>query len=529
MPKILIGDSLSKEGIKILQQGPGFEVDYKPDITPEELKSIIPQYDALVVRSRTKVPKDVIDVADRLKLIGRAGAGVDTIDVEAATKKGIIVMNTPGGNTISTAELAFGMMLALVRKIPQAHITMLEGKWDKKSFVGHEVNEKTLGIIGFGRIGREMAKRALACGMRLIAYDPYVAPEIFKQYATERVDLETLLRQADIITIHATGGAETKYMINEKEFGMMKPGVFIVNCARGSIMNEMALVKALTEGKVAGAALDVFEKEPLDPEHPLRKAPNVILTPHIAASTHEAQLNVAVQIAQQIVEALTGGTIRNAVNAPSIDPSLEKQMRPYLDLAEKIGKFQSQFAQARLTKLVMKYNGAVLDFPVEHLTTAAIKGFIEHITDEPVNYVNARCLAREYGIVIEETKVNEPIPYANLITMEAYMETGKVNTVSGTLFTPTTPRFVIINDKHFDAYPEGNMIVIENKDVPGIIGSVGTLLGSHNINIAQMTWGRTDHSREAMTVINVDQEVPPEILEKITKLSNVISARLIKI
>lgn len=529
MIKVLVADSLSKEGLKILEEVEDFQVDYKPDISADELKQIIPEYDVLVVRSRTKVCKDTIANAKNLKIIGRAGAGVDTIDVAAATDKGIIVMNTPGGNTISTAEHTIGLILAVMRKIPEAHISMREGKWDKKKFVGNELREKTLGIIGFGRVGREVATRLYSFGMRILVYDPYVAPEIFVKYSAEGVELKELLERSDVITIHTPGGEDTRNLISDQEFEIMKPGVFIINCARGGIINEQALIKALESGKVSGAALDVFEKEPLDPEHPLRKIPNVVLTPHLGASTKEAQLSVAVQIAQQIVDAIKNNIVRNAVNAPSIEPELLEKMRPYLNLAEKIGKFQAQFTDSRVIKLVCKYSGSVLDFPANHLTTSVIKGFMEHISDETVNYINALHKAKDYGIQIEETKTSEVLPYTNLITVEAVLENGKINSVSGTLFTPTTPRFVIINDKHFDAYPEGNMIVIENRDVPGIIGSVGTLLGNHNINIAQMTWGRTDHSEEAMTVINVDQEVPPEILQKISELPNIMSARLIKI
>ncbi len=529
MTKILVGDSLSKEGLAILEQEKTFEVDYKPDITPEELLKVIPDYEVLVVRSRTKVCKEVIDAAEKLRIIGRAGAGVDTIDVEAATDKGIIVMNTPGGNTVSTAELTLSMLMALLRNIPQAHQSMIEGRWDKKKYAGRELKKKTIGILGFGRVGREVATRLYNFGVKIIAYDPYVAPEIFTQNAVEKVELEEIFKRSDIITIHTPGGEDTKDLITKKEMAMMKDGVYIVNCARGGIVNVQDLIEALESGKVAGAAVDVYEKEPLDADDPFRKAPNIILTPHLGASTKEAQTSVAVQIAEQIIDSEKNNVVRSAVNAPSIEPDLLQQMRPYLSLAEKIGSFQSQFADARIKKIVVKYSGSVLNFPIEHLTTATIKGFMAHISDEQVNYINALKKAKEYGIKIEETKTSEEHPYTNLITAECQLENKKVNSISATLFTPTNPRFVIINDKHIDAYPEGHMIVIENRDVPGIIGNVGTLLGEHKINIAQMTWGRTDQNQEAMTVINVDQPVSSDILRKIGKLPNIRSARLIKL
>ncbi len=529
MTKILIADALSTEGVNVLEQEEDFQIDNKPKITPEELKDEIGDYDVLLVRSRTKVTRDIIEAAKNLKIIGRAGAGVDTIDIPAATDKGIIVMNTPGGNTVSTAEYSIAMVLALMRNIPQAHQSMVEGKWEKKQLKGNELNKKVLGIIGFGRVGREVAQRLHAFGMRIIAYDPYVAPEILSEYAAESVDFNELIQRSDVVTIHSPGGDDTRDLISKKELDMMKPTAFLVNCARGGIVNIDDLMEALKNGKIAGAAVDVYEKEPLDEDHPMRKCPNLVLSPHLGASTKEAQTSVAIQIAQQVIEAVKMNVVRNAVNAPSIDPELLSKMRPYLQLAEKIGKFHAQFAEKRVTTLVMKYTGSVLAYPVEHITTAALKGFLQNISDETVNYINAPVKASEYGIKFEETKTSYTTPYENLITVEAETEEGEVNSVSATLFLPDNPRFVIVNDKHFDAYPEGNLIVIENRDRPGIIGNVGTLLGEHNINVAQMTWGRTDHSEDAMTVINVDQKVTDELLEEIGKLPNIMSARLIKL
>ncbi len=529
MTRILVSDSLSQDGLAILEADGAFKVDYEPNITPEELVKRIGDYDAVVVRSRSKITADVLKNARNLKVVGRAGVGLDNVDVNTATKLGIIAMNTPGGNTISTAEHTMSMLLALARSIPKAHHSMQEGRWDKKIFTGIELLGKVLGIIGLGRIGIEVAKRCQSFGMRVIGHDPYISPDVMLKIGVEMLPLEQLVQIADFITVHTPLTSETKGLIGREQFQKMKKVACVINCARGGIIDEAALIEAVEQGTIAGAALDVYEAEPLPPDHPFRKSDRFVLTPHLAASTTEAQHNVAIEIARQVVDVLKGREIRNAVNAPSIDPEILQQLRPYLNLAERIGKFQTQFADSRVTKITAKYSGAVLDYPVAPLTTAVVKGFLEPISDSTVNYVNAMPYAQERGLEVVESKISTQYQYTNLITVEAQMENGKINSVSGTLFAPTTPRIVIINDKHFDATPEGILIVIENNDVPGIIGSVGTLLGEHRINIGQLTWGRTDHSQDAMTVINVDQDVSPEILEKIGKLPNIKSAKMIKI
>lgn len=526
--RILVSDKISDEGLAILQQS-GFEVVYKPDISHEDLAKEIADYDALVIRSRTNVTADVLQNAKRLKIIGRAGVGLDNVDVNTATKMGIIVMNTPGGNTISTAEHTMAMLTSLARMIPQADRSMKEGKWDKKKFVGVELFRKTLGVIGLGRIGSEVAKRALAYGMRVLAYDPFISAEVAKKLGVHPSTVEEICKEADFITVHVPLNDQTRNLIDKAQIEMMKPTVRLINCARGGIINEQALLEALQSGRVAGAALDVFTEEPLPADHPFRKLDNVVLTPHLGASTSEAQEGVAKEVAEQIVDALSGRVIRNAVNAPSVDPAILEQLRPYVELARRMGKFMAQFVTKPIRVFRVYYSGSVLDYPTAPVTTAALVGYLEPISESTVNFVNAGPIAHERGIEVVELKSTELHGYANLITVEVEGEDGSKNWLGGTLFTRDRARIVVINDKSFDVVPEGNLIVIENRDVPGIVGSVGTLLGKHGINIAQMTWGRTEAGKDAITVINVDQEVPREVLNELASLPNILSARLIVI
>lgn len=525
MMRILVSDSLSPEGLNILQAS-GFDVVFKADISHEDLVKEIGDYDALVIRSRTTASADVIEAGKKLKVIGRAGVGLDNVDVPVATKQGVIVMNTPSGNTISTAEHSFAMLMSVARLIPQADRSMHAGAWDKKKFTGAELNNKTLGICGLGRIGTEVAKRALAFNMRVLAYDPFLNADVASRLGIHPASVEEICKEADFITIHAPINDHTRNMIDKPQFDMMKKGVRLVNCARGGIVNEDALLEALKAGKVAGAALDVFSQEPLAQDNPFRTMDNVIMTPHIAASTAEAQEGVAKEVAEQIVDALSGGTIRNAANAPSVDPLILEQIRPYLDLAERMGKFMAQFVPGPIRLVRISYSGSVLDYPVAPITTAALMGFLQPITGFPVNFVNAGPIAAERGIEVIEQKTTHIYNFANLITLEVESD-GQKNWVGGTLFTKNTPRIVVVNDKFFDVVPEGNLIVVENRDVPGIIGNVGTLLGKHHINIAQMTWGRTVH--DAITVINVDQEISKQLLDELAGLPDILSARLIKI
>lgn len=529
MTKILVSDSLSDEGFAILRAG-GFEVDDKPDISPDDLLREIPEYDGLVIRSRSNVTADVLKAGKKLKVVGRAGVGLDNVDVSTATKLGVIVMNTPSGNTISTAEHTMAMITSLARQIPQASQSMHEGKWEKKKFVGVELYNKVLGVVGLGRIGTEVARRALAYGMHIMAYDPYISAEALKRLGgAKQATVDEICSAADFITVHTPLNDATRGIIGPKQFGMMKKGVRVVNCARGGIINETALIEALKSGKVAAAALDVFEEEPLAKDSPLRAMENVVLTPHLGASTNEAQEGVAKEVAEQIVDALSGRMIRNAVNAPSIDPLILDQVRPYIDLARRMGKFMAQFVTKPSKSLKVYYSGTVLEFPVSPITTAVVVGFLETITEYSVNFVNATSLAHERGIEVVELKSTEIYSFANLITVEVVSEDGTKNWIGGSLFTRENPRIVVVNDKFFDVVPEGNLVVIENRDVPGIIGNVGTVLGHRKINIAQMTWGRTSPGHDAITVINVDQDISREVLQELAGLPNILSARLIRI
>jgi D-3-phosphoglycerate dehydrogenase len=524
--RILVADKISEEGLKILANQGQNEVDYRPEITPEELLEAAVGATAIVVRSRAKVPRAVIEKGlPTLKVVGRAGVGVDNVDVEAASDCGIIVMNTPGGNTISAAEQTMTLLLALSRNIPRADASMHKGQWEKKGLTGTEIFGKVLGIIGLGRIGMEVARRARAFGMKLLGYDPYVSDEVLTHEKITRAPVEQIVRESDYITVHSPLTPETRGLIGAKEFQMMKPSVRLINCARGGIIDETALAEALKAKRIAGAALDVFSQEPLPAEHPLRTLDNVVLTPHLGAATTEAQENVAIELAQQIVDLLQGGLVRNAVNAPSLDPALLQEMMPYLRLAEQLGKFQSQFPDGRVVRLNIQYSGTVLDYPMVPLTTAVAKGFLEMRAEPPINYVNALRRVKQMGVELADTRSSKIFSYTNLITVEATTDDGKTSSVSGTLFSPELPRIVIVNGKDMDTLPSGNLIVIENRDLPGTVGAVTSLIGARNINIAQVTWGRTRPGGDAMTVINLDMAPPPTLIEEIRLMPNILWAK----
>ena len=526
--KILISDSLSKEAVEILQKEKEFKVDVNTKLTPDELKKVIKDYDALVVRSSTKVTKDVIDAGDKLKIIGRAGVGLDNVDVEAASKKGVVVVNTPAGNTISTAEQAFTLMLSLSRNIPQADASMKRGEWERKKFMGHELYGKTLGIVGLGRIGTEVAKRALAFGMKVLAYDPYLSMERAKDLGIEPADLPTLYKNSDYITVHTPLTDDTKHMISEKEFAMMKKDVRLVNCARGGIIDEAALAVAIESGKVAGAALDVYEDEPPSKENRLLKLDKMVLTPHLGASTEEAQTNVAIEVANTVREALLTGCVRNAVNAPCLEPEMCKLVDPYLKLAEKMGAIQTQLVEGHVKEVKIRYVGDILKYDLSLFTLSIIKGMLTPILQETVNFVNSMVIAKERGIKINETKTSQVQDFTNLIIVE--VETDKMKkTIAGTLFTKVDPRIVRIDDSYVDAVPEGYMLFIQNKDVPGIIGQIGTMLGKNNINIAGMSFGREAKGGKAVSILNIDSDVPKNVLDEMRKAANIFEVKLVKV
>ena len=528
MFKILISDPLSEEGVKLLKDIKDFQVDIKTDLKPEGLKDIIKDYDALIVRSATKANKDIIAAADKLKVIGRAGVGLDNVDLEAATAKGVIVMNTPAGNTISTAEHAISMILSLSRNIPQANASTKKGEWKRSKFMGVELYNKTLGIVGLGRIGKEVAKRALSFGMKILAYDPFLSKQAAEGLGIEIVELKELFERADYITVHTPLSDETRHMISAKEFALMKKGVRIVNCARGGIIDEQALVNAVKEGKVIGAALDVFESEPIKPDNQLLGLDNVITTPHLGASTEEAQVNVAIEIAECVRDYLLGKGIRNAANYPCLEAEVCKVMEPYINLAEKLGSFSSQLVDGRFQEIGITYSGDIVNNDLTPLTLALVKGLLSPILQETVNFINAISIAKERGIRIQEVRNSREEEFVTLIKLE--IKTDKATrVVCGTLSANKQPRIVKIDEYYMELSPFGDMLMIRNLDKPGIIGNLGTLLGKHSINIAAMTFGRSDPGGEAVSIINIDSPVSADLLEKIKKIENILAVKLIRL
>ncbi len=524
--KVLVSDSISQQGIDILTKA-GLEVDVKTGLSPDELKAIIGEYHGLIIRSATRVTADVIDAATNLRVIGRAGSGLDNVDKAAATKKGIVVMNTPGGNTITTAEHTIALMFSLARQIPQAVASMREGKWDKKRFMGVELYNKTLGIIGIGNIGKQVAKRAIGLGMNVIGYDPYLSEENAREIGVKKVELPELFRNSDFITIHTPLTAETKNLINSKTIGIMKDGVRIINCARGGIVNEADLYEAIKSGKVAGAALDVFEKEPPG-DNPLLKLDNVLCTPHLGASTKEAQENVALAIAEQVADYLINGVIRNAVNFPSIPAEQLPRLQPYLSLAEKIGGFASQVFEGAATDVTIEYRGEASELNTAPVTIALLKGYLTPILEETVNFVNAPLIARERGIEVKEAKSSEVGDYHNMIVLKIKVN-GEENILAGTLFSKKDPRIVRINKFPVEIVPEGNMLYILNNDRPGVIGNIGSYLGKNNINIARMHFGRESAGGMAISVVSIDTPVSDEQIEEIRKMPNIIYVKVVNL
>ncbi|MCD6489791.1 MAG: phosphoglycerate dehydrogenase [Thermodesulfobacterium sp.] len=517
--KVLISDPVSEEGVQILKDA-GLEVFYKPGLSPEELLEIIPEFDAIIIRSSTKITKEVIEKAKKLKVIGRAGIGLDNVDLQAANEKGIVVMNVPGGNTLSAAEHTLALLFALARKIPQAVASLKQGKWEKKKFMGVELNNKVLGIIGLGRIGSIVADRALAMEMKVIAFDPFVSPEAAEKKGVELVTLEELYKRSDFITIHTPLTKETYHLIDEKAFSIMKDGVYIINCARGGIIDESALYKAMVSGKVAGAALDVFEKEPVDPDNPLLSLPNFIGTPHLGASTIEAQKNVAVEIAKQVVDYLLKGIIRNAVNVPSLPPEVLKTITPVLTLAEKMGLLAAQITEGAIKEVEITYKGEISQLDVKPITLAFVKGLLFPFLKEDVNYVNALIRAKERDIKITESKTEFSEDFTSLISAKVKHTEGET-IVEGTIFGKKEPRIVRINGFRLDALPEGHMLYIFNEDKPGVIGKIGTILGSHNLNISRMYVGQDPMKKTNVILLSLDQPPTLSALKELSELSTV--------
>ncbi len=505
--KILVADKISPKGVAYLRQQPGFEVIEAYGSSPEKVLELVKDVHAIAVRSETKITAAVFAAAPLLKVVGRAGVGVDNVDVEAATERGVVVMNTPAGNTIATAELTFTHLLCGARPVPQAAASMKAGQWDRKSFSGIELFKKTLGVVGLGRIGGEVAKRAQAFGMRVLAYDPYLAPSRAKAMQVEAVTLDELLTQSDYITVHMPLTDATKYMIDEAAFAKCKKGLRIFNCARGGIIKETALLAALKSGKVAAAGLDVYEDEPLAKDSEFRTLPNVVLTPHLGASTAEAQESVGIEIAEQIADVLAGGVIRNAVNMPSIDASALKILGPYLDLGTKLGTLVQQIAPSQIASLRITFWGKINELDTNSVTRAIERGFLRRISGEDVNYVNAPFLLQRLGIQAEVVKSNADSGYTDLIAVEAVAADGKTYSAQGTLTGKgNQPRIVGINGREVEVAAEGQLLVLENVDQPGMVGAVGTILGKDKVNIADMSLSRLTPGGTAYMVVGVDHE-----------------------
>ncbi len=524
MARILVTDTLAPQGLEILEAAPRSEVDYRPGLSPGELLEAVRDADALVIRSGTKVTADVVAAADKLRVIGRAGIGVDNIDVGAATARGIVVMNTPGGNNITTAEHAVALLIALARHIPQATASMKAGRWDKKSFTGVELYNRTLGIIGLGNIGRIVADRARGLRMKVIAADPYLSEEAAARMNVELVPLDDLLARSDAISVHVPRTKDTIGLLGRAAFQRVKPGLLLVNAARGGIVDEEALLEALEDGRVAGAALDVFAEEPVPPDHPLVKHPNVICTPHVGASTEQAQINVAIAIAEQVRDYLLHDLIGNAVNVPSVSKEMLGRIRPYLKLAEKLGRFQGQLCPGSIEQIEIEYSGDAAELEVAPITIALLKGLLESVSDQ-VNMVNASGIAQEHGIRVVESKSNRLRDFASAISTRV---TGCLDRlIVGAIFHGDQPRIVRIDDFMLEAIPEGPTIFILNRDRPGVVGHVGTVLGDGGINISRMQLALV--GGEAAMLVNVDRVPPGPVLEALRNLPHVISAQLVEL
>lgn len=528
---VLVCDPISPKGIALLQKRPEFKVTVLKQKTPEaELLALVKDTNAIVVRSETKITKKVIDAAPCLKVVGRAGVGVDNVDVDGATERGIVVMNTPSGNTISTAELTFSMLMALARKIPQAHMSMKSGLWNRKDFSGTELHGKTLGILGMGRIGGEVAKRALAFGMRVVAYDPYLSLARAKALQVDLKDnVEDVYHEVDFLTVHMPATDETKGMVNATAFAKMKKGVRILNCARGGIVNEKDLYDALQSGQVVGAALDVYEVEPPPAAFPLRDLPQVIMTPHLGASTAEAQENVGIEVAEAITDFLLQGVVRNAVNLPSIDAQTYQTIKPHLTLGEKLGSLLAQIAPKRNDRLVITYGGKATQLPSDPITRAVLKGFLAKAGGKEVNQVNVRTMANSLGVVVEEIKSNEGTDFIEWLHLSVYSGSQKFSAGGSMFGARNLPRIVRLFGQPVEIVPEGVLFIMNNKDRPGIVGYLGSLMAKHGVNIASMSLNRDAAGGKALTILNLDSVPPAALLDEIQKDSDISNVRVVQL
>ena len=529
MKKVLIADKISPSGVAWLKEQPGIEVVEAQGVSAEKLFSLVGDVSAILVRSETRITRAVMEAAPMLVCVGRAGVGVDNIDVEAATERGVIVMNTPSGNTIATAELTFTHLLCCARPVPAAAASMREGKWARKDFSGTELYGKTLGILGLGRIGTEVAKRALAFGMKVLAHDPYLTDARAKSLGIEMASKEEVFAQADYITVHMPLTSQTENMIDAAAIGRMKPGVHLVNVARGGLVNEEALAEGLRSGKVATAGFDVFTMEPLPAESPLRALPKLTLTPHLGASTGEAQESVGIEIAQAVAQVLGGGPCVNAVNMPSIDPRSLQQLRPFLMLAEKIGSLVSQLADGRVEKLRITYWGTLTECDTLPLSRAVQRGYLRRISGH-VNDVNAPHLIKRLGVDVQVTQSNGEADYRDLIQVEAVCTGGTVRSLAGTIVGKNhMPRIVLLDQYPLEFVPEGTLLIAENLDRPGIVGEIGTVLGAAGVNIANMTLSRTpDSAGHALAVYQLSGAPDAVALNRIRQNPALLSVQIVE-
>lgn len=523
--KILISDNFSARGVEVLNRYEQFQVDQNVGLKPDQLKEIIGDYDALIVRSETKVTADIINAGTRLKVIGRAGSGVDNIDVPAATKRGIVVMNAAAGNSVTTGEHTLAMMMSLARKIPQAHSSMKAGKWEKKKFMGLELRGKTLGIVGFGNIGKIVAQGAVGLGMKVLAFDPFLSKEVAARMGVEVVAFDEICTRSDFVTVHTPLTEETRGIIGESAFAKMKDGVRIINCARGGLVDETALFNAIKSGKVAAAALDVFSSEPPPTDLPLLSLDEVIVTPHLGASTAEAQDQVAIITAEQIATFLTTGGISGAVNMAAVSPEVLAVLQPYLTLGEKLGRFQSQLDLQSVSEVEITYSGEVAELDVRPITSAILAALLAQVS-ENVNQVNAAIVAENRGLKVKESLARTSTE--NLIEVTLRGDSGE-SQVTGALFGPNDARIVNLNSYRLEAVPEGHLLVISNEDVPGMIGHVGTFLGGQGVNIAQLYLSRNRKGGVALSIYQLDHELDLTALQSLAADANIRSVKQISL
>ena len=527
MNKILILDGVDKKAIEVLEND--FQVDVKPSMSPEELKNILPGYSALIVRSQTKVDAQAINNSD-LKIIGRAGVGVDNIDVAAATRKGIIVVNSPDGNTVAAAEHTLALLMSVARFVPDANKSLKNGEWKRKEFTGVELYNKTLGIIGLGRIGSHVAKVCKAMGMIIIAYDPYMNKKKAEEIGINPVEIEQIFTDSDFITVHVPLTTETKNLINLDNMKKMKSSVRIVNCSRGGIINENDLVEAVNSGIIGGAGLDVFEIEPLK-DSPLQNTnEKIVITPHLGASTQEAQINVAIDVANQISGFLKGESVMNAVNLTGMD--IAQELKPYLSIAVKIGKIIGQFSKSSnksIKDIEIIYQGDLADKSNKALTTAVVKGILSPVLGDTINYVNALTVAKDRGIDIHETNSSQQINYKSVISVSAKFDNGQQKIVSGTIISDTEERIIGLDDYDINFVPQGKILATQNVDKPGMVGKVGTVLGQNNVNIATMDLGRSTKDKRAMMMISIDENISDEVMTELKAMEGIIDVSILDI